>query len=65
MFIVNDTTEDEREEIKIERDTALVNKSANKLLQIIKTPTIENDDFRSPVQYKHIQEAHNNSILPS
>ncbi len=65
MFIANDTTEDEREEIKIERDTALVNKSANKLLQIIKTPTRENDDFRSPVQYKHIIEAHNNSIFPS
>jgi hypothetical protein len=53
VFIAN-TTEDEQEETKYERETALVNKSANKLLQIIKTPTRENGDFRSPVQYKQI-----------
>lgn len=48
------TTEDE--EVKNERETALVNKSANKLLQIIKTPTRENRDIRSPVQYKDIMQ---------
>jgi hypothetical protein len=40
-LIINTTSEEEFEEVKVADESALMNRSANKLLQIIKTPTRE------------------------
>ena len=61
MIINTITDEEEEEEVKFVNDSALMNKSANKLLQLIKTPTRDPSDYRSPDQLMKGADNHHHS----